>query len=103
MGPIDTDSVGLVVNEAIANVIRHQYGRRAGTADSGVGRGYRRRIADIDPRLGTAVRPREAAAQRPDPSRPGGLGLVCMRSLMDEVAYTRLSDGMLLTLVKRHV
>ena len=36
-----------------------------------------------------------------DPLKPGGLGLICLKKLMDEVTYTRLIDGMVLTLVKR--
>ena len=32
---------------------------------------------------------------------PGGVGLICLRSLMDEVTYTPQPDGMLLTMVKR--
>src|SRR3712207_7212584 len=36
-----------------------------------------------------------------DPLTPGGLGLVCLRQLLDEMAFTPLPDGMLLTMVKR--
>ena len=36
-----------------------------------------------------------------NPAKPGGLGLVCLRELMDEVRYEPQSDGMLLTMVRR--
>ena len=32
--------------------------------------------------------------------QPGGLGLVCIRSLMDEVQYVTQPDGMLLRMTK---
>jgi anti-sigma regulatory factor (Ser/Thr protein kinase) len=103
MGPIDSDSVGLVVNEAIANVIRHQYGGDRGrpiqVLAEDAGGALRISIRD----WGQPFDPEKLPRKAPDPSRPGGLGLLCMRNLMDEVTYTRLSDGMLLTLVKRHV
>jgi len=38
-----------------------------------------------------------------DELKPGGLGLVCIRKLMDNFKYERLPDGMLLTLTKKLV
>ena len=44
-----------------------------------------------------------AQAPRPrDPLRPGGLGLVCLRSFLDELVYHPQADGMLLEM-KRNV
>lgn len=95
------DAIGLVVNEALANVIRHGYG---GATD--------RPIVVTAEVLNDALRISIRDWAKPfDPSalperdvcevRPGGLGLLCMRTLMDEVKYERLSDGMLLKLTKK--
>jgi len=32
---------------------------------------------------------------------PGGIGLVCIRKLMDDVTFEQLPDGMLLKMVKK--
>ena len=95
--------VGLSVNEAMANVIRHAY---AGAADRPLrvtaeadadGRAIRVRVRDWGPGVDpSTLPPRECV-----PDRPGGLGLMCIRALMDEVTYERQPDGMLLTMVKR--
>jgi serine/threonine-protein kinase RsbW len=98
-----TEHVGLVLNEALANVIRHQYHN------------------DLDQPIHVTVEkaPRELWISirdwgvRFDPSQlpskdlsgthlsPGGLGLVCIRRLMDDVSYEQLPDGMRLRLGKR--
>ena len=97
----DYEAVGLVVNEALANVILHGYGGAKDrpiivTAESVQGE-LRITIRDwakpFDP---SGVEPRHIGDLR-----PGGLGLLCMRKLMDEVQYERLPDGMLLKLVKK--
>jgi anti-sigma regulatory factor (Ser/Thr protein kinase) len=36
-----------------------------------------------------------------DPLTPGGLGMVCLGQLMDEVVYAPQRDGMLLTMSRR--
>ncbi|HSZ54192.1 MAG TPA: ATP-binding protein [Tepidisphaeraceae bacterium] len=93
--------IGLVVNEALANITRHAYGGaqdrpvelsiefsdgvlRIGIRDWGIGR--------LPP---IACRPR-------DPLKPGGVGLVCLREWMDSVTFSQQPDGMLLTL-ERHL
>jgi anti-sigma regulatory factor (Ser/Thr protein kinase) len=94
-------SIGLCVNEALANVIRHGYGGRHDqpveiTADSTAGEirvAIRDWAAPIDPsKLPTAPK---------DPLVPGGLGLLCMRRMMDDVQFIPQSDGNLLTMVKK--
>ena len=99
--------VGLCVNEAMANVIRHAYGGTSGKPIL--------LIADYDesPDLGSAAlriairdwgNGRDPSEMPPKPYNalePGGVGLICMRRMMDEVTYTPQPDGMLLTLVKR--
>jgi anti-sigma regulatory factor (Ser/Thr protein kinase) len=97
----DCDALGLVVNEALANVIRHGYGGAKDrpiviTADAENG-AVRLTIRDWAPPFDPARLP---VKKTPDLT-PGGLGLVCMKKLMDEVRFSRLSDGMLLTMVKR--
>src|SRR4029079_7474050 len=91
--------VGLVVNEALANVMRHAYD---GAADKPIeltaeidsdGRGELRiNIRD----WGRRFEPAELPQSKTDPLQPGGLGLICMRKMMDEVEYLPQSDGTLL-------
>lgn len=96
-------AVGLVVNEALANVMRHGY---EGATDrpiritAQVGKDELRiQIRDwakpFDPAL---IKPRQE-----DELKPGGIGLVCIRKLMDSSTYEKLPDGMLLTLTKKLV
>ena len=99
----DAADVGLSVNEAMANVIRHAYGGApekpivvsADRDDCGC---VRVRVTIRD--WGNGVNPAELPEQPYDPKTPGGLGLICLRELMDHVAYTPQPDGMLLTMTK---
>jgi len=92
--------VGLVVNEAVANIIRHAYRGAAGKpivvdadfADSTV----RIRLRDWGSGEDPSLRP-----EKTDPLTPGGLGLVCMRRLMDELKFEPQKDGMLLVMSKK--
>jgi serine/threonine-protein kinase RsbW len=93
------EEVGLVVNEALANVIRHAY---AGATDKPVqvkverigppDRGVKISIRD----WGNGVDPTRLDVPDHDPLVPGGLGLLCLRRLMDGLNYRPQSDGMLL-------
>lgn len=93
--------LGLCVNEALANVIRHAYGNRPGQPiqlwAAATGDDLCIHIRD----WGNGVDP----SQLPLPPRaalePGGLGLVCLRTLMDEVRYEPQPDGMSLRLRRR--
>jgi anti-sigma regulatory factor (Ser/Thr protein kinase) len=101
-----TGEIGLAVNEAIANIIRHAYGS-AGDMPIHVraelkGAGDQSGATEIEITLrdwghGQApvhpIRPKP-----PDPLTPGGLGLVCMHNLMDHVLFTPQARGMLLTM-----
>ena len=96
-----TDDMGLCVNEAIANITRHAY---AGRTD----RPIVLRAIDASEAVevslrdwGNGVNPAELDVKPKDPLVPGGLGLVCLRSLMDDVRFEPQADGMRLTLVKR--
>ena len=91
--------VGLCVNEAMANVTRHAY---QGATDKPVevcgwcdGGGVHIAVRD----WGNGTLPPRRIQH--DPLTPGGLGLVCLRKLLDDVVYAPQPDGMLLTLTRR--
>ena len=88
----------LCVNEALANVTRHAYGGAAdrpvhleATFNAGL-----LRITIRDWGCG-----RVPSEPRHDPLRPGGVGMVCLRELMDRITFTPQPDGMLLTMERR--
>jgi anti-sigma regulatory factor (Ser/Thr protein kinase) len=92
--------VGLVVNEALANVMRHAYG---GATDRPI-----RVDADFaDDWLRIIIRDwgsgrdPSASPHVHDPLTPGGLGMVCLGSLMDETTFDPQPDGMVLTMRRR--
>ena len=93
--------VGLCVNEAMANVTRHAYGGATDrpvsvSAEATAGPGVRITIRD----WGSGVNPLATAPKCRDPLQPGGLGLICLRQLLDEVRFDPQPDGMLLTMGK---
>jgi serine/threonine-protein kinase RsbW len=99
--------VGLVVNEAMANVTRHAYGGATDRPVSVAGRcdcdcdGGRGGAVTITIRdWGTGFNP-ESVRPKQDPTQPGGLGMVCIRCLVDDAVFAPQPDGMLLTLTKR--
>ena len=97
-----SDSLGLCLNEALANVIRHAY---EGAPDKPI-RVIAEAPAPSTVRVsvrdwGNGVDPSQMPAKPRDPLEPGGIGLVCLKELMDEVLFTPQPDGMLLTLTKR--
>jgi len=101
--------VGLVLNEALANVMRHGYDgatdrpieltldRRGSSADALVEVKIRDWARPFDP----ASLPKKLPVTDPDQIKPGGLGLMCMNQWMDEVQFTKLPDGMLLRMIKK--
>jgi anti-sigma regulatory factor (Ser/Thr protein kinase) len=108
------NDVGLCVNEAMANITRHAYGGATdrpvvvtaeaiggggGGGDGQAGRpGVRITLRD----WGSGVNPLAQAPRERDPLRPGGLGLVCLRQLLDDARFEpQPGGGMLLTMVKR--
>jgi anti-sigma regulatory factor (Ser/Thr protein kinase) len=93
--------VGLCLNEALANIIRHAYG---GACDRPIvvraesdGRRLRLTVRD----WGCGRVPGEVSPAVHDPLTPGGLGLICLRTLMDEVSFQPQPDGMLLVMEKK--
>ncbi len=90
------DDIGLCVNEAMANVTRHAY---SGAMDQPV-----EVKADFDgSHLLLTVRDWGSGQQPPteprhDPLTPGGVGIVCFKKLLDGFTFTKMPDGMLLTM-----
>ncbi len=97
----DACEIGLCVNEALANVIRHAYGNVPGrpiavTAQCD-GEWVEVRIRD----WGNGVNPALLPERPYDPLEPGGLGLICLKRCMNEARFEPQPDGMLLVLRKR--
>ena len=95
------DEIGLCLNEAMANIIRHAYSGEkdkpieiaADTSDGQL------RLALRD--WGNGVNPDDLPPKPPNPLKPGGLGLICLRQMMDSVRYKPQPDGMLLEMTRR--
>ena len=94
------DEIGLVVNEALANVIRHAYGN---AQDKPIEMKIEHREGGIKMAIrdwGNGVNPADRPRQAHDPMVPGGLGLICLKKLMDGYQFTPQPDGMLLELTR---
>lgn len=96
------DDIGLCVNEALANIIRHAY---SGATDKPIAIGAECTPDAITITIrdwGSGIDPQSLPPRNCDPLTPGGLGLVCLRQLMDDVVFTPQPDGgMLLTMSRR--
>lgn len=97
------EDIGLCVNEALANVIRHAYD---GATDkpivvSAVCNPDSMTITIRD--WGTGVEPpKNLPSKKCDPLTPGGIGLICLQQMMDEVVFApQPGGGMLLTMTRR--
>jgi len=101
-----TSELGLVLNEALANVIRHAYGgatdrpiRIEVSIDRATSGQVKLTMTVRD--WGTGENPQARLEHiQPNPSKPGGLGLVCLRELTNDVHFEPQPDGMLLTMRK---
>jgi len=95
------DEIGLVINEALANIIRHAYHGAtdrpirvtAGTNDGELSLTLRDWGDGVNP-ISLPLKPR-------DPTQPGGLGLICLLRLMDRVVFSPQPDGMVLTMTRK--
>ena len=101
LGEAAAGDVGLVVNEAMANITRHAY---AGATDkpvsvTGKWDPAKESVTIVLRDWGSGFNPVSVQPKR-DPTQPGGLGLICIRCLMDEVDYAPQPDGMVLTMTK---
>jgi anti-sigma regulatory factor (Ser/Thr protein kinase) len=96
-------AVGLVLNEALANIIRHGYG---GAIDKPISVTAQTGDKELKIQIRDWAKPFDPAIIKQkydDELKPGGLGLICIRKLMDDAKFERLPDGMLLTLTKKMV
>jgi anti-sigma regulatory factor (Ser/Thr protein kinase) len=95
------DDVGLVLNEALANIMRHGYGgavdRPIVVQAEQIGDQFQLVIRD----WGKPFDPAAVKKKALEDVSPGGLGLICMTKLMDDVNFERLADGMLLRMTKK--
>jgi len=94
--------IGLCFNEAVANIIRHAYEGRPGqpiAIDCHVdASGLTLSLRD----WGNGRVP-DMHRDPPDPAllEPGGLGLPCLKQLLDKVEFVPQADGMLLKMFRR--
>ena len=102
------DDIGLCVNEALANVIRHAYDGAEDKPIDVTAELNDSQDADGTVHLkirdwGKGVNPQQELPPAPsrDPLKPGGLGLICLRQMMDSVVFTPQPDGMLLEMTRR--
>ena len=106
-------AVGLCLNEAVANIIRHAYSCESQkpiriTVEFAEEKSKAGNVAPSAMRIslrdwGAGLHPSQTQNSPRDPLEPGGLGLICLHKLMDQVTYTPQVDGMLLVLVKQNV
>jgi serine/threonine-protein kinase RsbW len=95
--------IGLVVNEALANVIRHAY---RGATDQPIEVSAQRTDEGISLTVrdwGLGVNPFELPPKKHDPMKPGGVGLICMRQMMDDIQFQKQADGMLLSMSRSRI
>jgi anti-sigma regulatory factor (Ser/Thr protein kinase) len=94
------EEVGLCVNEALANVIRHAYHE---AFDKPIEIDARMESGAIHIAIrdwGNGAVPNVAEAKKLDPLKPGGLGLICLKKMMDQVVFVPQPDGMLLEMTR---
>jgi serine/threonine-protein kinase RsbW len=92
--------IGLVINEALANVIRHAY---QGATDQPIELSAQKTDDGISLTVrdwGLGVNPLDLPPKKHDPMKPGGVGLICMRQMMDDVHFIKQPDGMLLSMTR---
>lgn len=96
--------IGLCLNEAMANVIRHAYHNQTDKPVEVSARVDDRGTLHIAIRdWGEGKAPGMLPKDPHDPTKPGGLGLVCLGRLMDKVIFTPQPDGMLMEMLKKRV
>ena len=103
-GGLDRDSaaeVGLCVNEALANVMRHAYAGTPGRPIAVTAQCQGDTLVVTIRDWGNGVNPASLPERPYDPLEPGGLGLICLKRMMTEVTYVPQPDGMLLIMKKR--
>lgn len=101
VGQETVHQLGLCVNEALANVIRHAYRGECGRPIEVSVELHPDRAAVQIRDWGCGRLPPPRPVEKQDLVTPGGLGLVCLHRMMDDVTFTPQADGMLVTLQKR--
>lgn len=96
--------IGLCVNEAIANIIRHAYrgnqSRPVHVAAAMDGRDGGAMVITLRD-WGIGVDPSTLPCRAYDPLEPGGVGLICLQQWMDRITYEAQADGGMLTTLTR--
>lgn len=100
-GEAAVGEIGLCVNEAMANVIRHAYAGRKDRPVHVAARFEHGRLTVTIRDWGSGVDPSRLPQRTYDPLEPGGVGLMCLKRWMDEVTYTPQPDGGMLTTLVR--
>jgi anti-sigma regulatory factor (Ser/Thr protein kinase) len=95
--------VGLCLNEALANVMRHAYGGRKDRPIMITAATDERELVVRVRDWGNGVDPTTIPHEPYNPLTPGGVGLICLSELLDCMVYEPQPDGMLATLVKKRV
>jgi len=92
--------IGLCVNEAMANITRHAYdGAEDKPIEISVSFGdHTLRVEIRDWGSGDLPPMREKPK---DPLQPGGVGMVCLMQLMDNISFEPQGDGMKLVMVRK--
>jgi anti-sigma regulatory factor (Ser/Thr protein kinase) len=101
LGEQASHDVGLCLNEALANVMRHAYG---GRRDRPIVISAECDAEQLTVRVrdwGNGVDPSTLPHEPYNPLTPGGVGLICLGELLDRMVYTPQPDGMLATMVKK--
>ena len=98
--PSARDEVGLVVNEALANVIRHAYSNKKDQPIELRAEVYHGGLKLHMRDWGNGINPTGKPRPPHDPLVPGGLGLMCMKHLMDDMHFVPQPDGMLLEMTR---
>lgn len=95
------DEMGLCINEALANVICHAYHGQAGRPIEISARMDEDRLRLMIRDWGCGENPAAKLQCQHDPLMPGGLGMVCLRQLLDKVVFMPMPDGMLLMMERK--
>ena len=93
--------IGLCVNEAMANVIRHAYANQTDKPILVTASSDDRQITITLRDWGNGVDPSTLPHRAHDPNTPGGVGLICLRQWMDQVTYAPQPGGGILATLTR--
>src|SRR5436190_8017241 len=92
--------VGLCVNEALANVMRHAYGGAKDRPIVVAAYCQDNALVVTIRDWGNGVNPATLPPKPYEALEPGGLGLICMQRMLTRAEYVPQPDGMLLVLAK---